>query len=109
MFGLVGGFMIFVLILFQSGYTDLTFHLPRNKTLLITGDSGIGKTSLMRVIADMWPHQGILKKHFKKTDAYFLPQKPYFPVGRLSLKQQLVFPAEENEEKSGNDGGELGF
>ncbi|CCD71214.1 ABC transmembrane type-1 domain-containing protein [Caenorhabditis elegans] len=82
---------------------NLTFHLPRNKTLLITGDSGIGKTSLMRVIADMWPHQGILKKHFKKTDAYFLPQKPYFPVGRLSLKQQLVFPAEENEEKSGND------
>ncbi|CAI2353970.1 unnamed protein product [Caenorhabditis sp. 36 PRJEB53466] len=82
---------------------NLTFNLPRSKTLLITGESGIGKTSLMRVIADMWPHQGILKKHFDKSDAYFLPQRPYFPVGRLSLKQQLVFPAAENGEKTGID------
>uniref|UniRef100_A0A1I7TFI2 ABC transporter domain-containing protein n=1 Tax=Caenorhabditis tropicalis TaxID=1561998 RepID=A0A1I7TFI2_9PELO len=82
---------------------NLSFNLPRNKTMLITGDSGIGKTSLIRVIADLWPHQGILKKHYEKSDAYFLPQKPYFPVGRLSLKQQLIFPAEENEKNTGND------
>uniref|UniRef100_A0A8R1DKW5 ABC transporter domain-containing protein n=1 Tax=Caenorhabditis japonica TaxID=281687 RepID=A0A8R1DKW5_CAEJA len=74
---------------------NLSFKLPRHKTLLITGDSGIGKTSLMRVMAEMWPHDGNLTKHFEKSDAYFLPQRPYFPVGRLSLKQQLLFPAEE--------------
>ncbi|CAO4380155.1 unnamed protein product [Caenorhabditis nigoni] len=83
---------------------NLTFNLPRNKTMLITGDSGIGKTSLMRVIADMWPHQGNLRRFYEKSDAYFLPQRPYFPVGRLSLKQQLMFPAMEDVEKiGGND------
>ncbi|EGT47017.1 hypothetical protein CAEBREN_16820 [Caenorhabditis brenneri] len=57
----------------------------------------------MRVIADMWPHQGILKRNYEKSDAYFLPQRPYFPVGRLSLKQQLIFPAIETDEKTADD------
>ncbi|KAF1751416.1 hypothetical protein GCK72_017970 [Caenorhabditis remanei] len=83
---------------------NLTFNLPRNRTMLITGDSGIGKTSLMRVIADMWPHEGTLNKHYEKSDAYFLPQRPYFPVGRLSLKQQLVFPAAKNGQDFEKDG-----
>ncbi|CAI5452559.1 unnamed protein product [Caenorhabditis angaria] len=69
---------------------NLTFELPLNQSLLITGESGVGKTSILRAISGLWPHQGILRKGFES--AYFLPQRPYFPVGRLSLKQQLVFP-----------------
>ncbi|CAB3399102.1 unnamed protein product [Caenorhabditis bovis] len=71
---------------------NLSFQLPRGSNLLITGESGIGKTSLLRVFEGMWPARGIIHKNYETRDSYFLTQRPYFPVGRLSLAQQLSFP-----------------
>uniref|UniRef100_A0A7I4YSN7 ATP-binding cassette sub-family D member 4 n=1 Tax=Haemonchus contortus TaxID=6289 RepID=A0A7I4YSN7_HAECO len=77
---------------------DLDLRLPKGKTLLITGGSGIGKTSLLRVVKKLWePCSGTIIRNFTHTNAMFLPQRPYFPPGSLSIRQQIIFPRLETE------------
>ncbi|RCN28341.1 ABC transporter, ATP-binding protein [Ancylostoma caninum] len=73
--------------------TDLSLKVPKNKTLLITGTSGVGKTSFVRVIRKLWkPSAGTIVRNFNPRNAMFVPQRPYLPPGQLSLRQQIVFP-----------------
>ncbi|KAK6033440.1 ABC transporter, ATP-binding protein [Ostertagia ostertagi] len=72
---------------------DLNLRVPKNKTLLITGSSGVGKSSLLRVIKKLWePRSGTIVRNFTHNNAMFLPQRPYFPPGSLSIRQQIIFP-----------------
>ncbi|MEM9804790.1 MAG: ABC transporter ATP-binding protein/permease [Cyanobacteria bacterium P01_D01_bin.56] len=67
---------------------DLSFALPSQKSLLIVGPSGIGKSSLLRAIAGLWQTgDGIITC---PEPIAFLPQRPYLPPG--SLQQQLLYP-----------------
>lgn len=69
---------------------DLGFDLPRAASLLIRGRSGIGKTTLLRAIAGLWPYvDGDIERPIEEK-ALFLPQKPYLPLG--SLRQALYYP-----------------
>ncbi|EYB96601.1 hypothetical protein Y032_0148g2622, partial [Ancylostoma ceylanicum] len=73
--------------------TDLSLSVPKNKTLLITGTSGVGKTSFVRVIRKLWkPTAGTIVRNFNPRNTMFVPQRPYLPPGQLSLRQQIVFP-----------------
>ena len=68
----------------------LSLELPRNSSLLIRGRSGIGKTTLLRAMAGLWPYvDGTIVRPVGQK-ALFLPQKPYLPLG--TLRSSLYYP-----------------
>lgn len=73
---------------------DLTFRLPRGGSLLVMGESGAGKSSLLRSIAGLWQAgSGSIERPAHKH-LMFLPQKPYMIHG--SLRAQLMYPMGEH-------------
>jgi putative ATP-binding cassette transporter len=70
--------------------TDLSLELPPTSSLLIRGRSGVGKTTLLRAIAGLWPYvDGTIVRPLDRQ-ALFLPQKPYLPLG--TLRSSLYYP-----------------
>ena len=61
---------------------DLNLTLTQGNSLLIQGQSGVGKTTLLRTIAGLWSYaEG--KIFCPQHNALFLSQRPYLPQGNL--------------------------
>jgi putative ATP-binding cassette transporter len=70
---------------------DLSLELPPISSLLIRGQSGVGKTTLLRAIAGLWPYvDGTIVRPVDQK-SLFLPQKPYLPLG--TLRSSLCYPS----------------
>ena len=70
---------------------ELSLTVKPGDALLITGDSGCGKSSLLRAIAGLW-HTGTgVIHHPPLEDLFFLPQQPYLQAG--TLRSQLIYPS----------------
>ena len=69
---------------------DLSLEASGNDRLLIQGESGTGKTSLLRAIAGLWKTGSgkIVRPDLEQM--MFLPQRPYLVLG--TLRDQLRYP-----------------
>ncbi|MEA3213339.1 MAG: vitamin B12/bleomycin/antimicrobial peptide transport system ATP-binding/permease protein [Chthoniobacter sp.] len=73
----------------------LSFQLPRRGSLLVMGESGSGKSSLLRTIAGLWQSGSGAIDRPAHNRLIFLPQKPYMVPG--NLRAQLVYPLSEED------------
>ena len=73
---------------------QLSLTVEANQNLLITGPSGVGKSSLIKAISGLWSNgQGII--HCPTDNILFLPQRPYLVLG--TLRQQLLYPNPDSD------------
>lgn len=71
---------------------DLDLRLHAGQALLIKGPSGSGKTTLLRALAGLWPYaEGEVGRPIG-TEALFLSQRPYLPLG--DLRTAIAYPAD---------------
>lgn len=74
---------------------ELNLVLKPGDALLITGDSGCGKSSLLRAIAGLWNTGSGTIQHPPLESCFFLPQQPYLQAG--TLRSQLLYPSGASE------------
>ena len=72
----------------------LDLRLEVGDTLVVTGPSGVGKTTLLRSLAELWPFtSGTLTRPCGPNETMFLSQMPYVPLG--DLRAVVSYPNEE--------------
>jgi vitamin B12/bleomycin/antimicrobial peptide transport system ATP-binding/permease protein len=63
--------------------------------LLVAGESGTGKSTLVRALAGLWPWGGGEVNFHPDRRLFMLPQKPYVPSG--TLRRAIAYPGAEND------------
>ena len=72
----------------QAMLRPVTLTARAGEWLLFAGRSGIGKSTLLRVLAGLWPYHG---GHYRiDGSCLFLPQRPYLPYD--SLRAAVCYP-----------------
>mmetsp|Transcript_78571 Transcript_78571/g.238366 ORF Transcript_78571/g.238366 Transcript_78571/m.238366 type:complete len:654 (-) Transcript_78571:103-2064(-) len=75
----------------QTLAEGLSLQLLGGQSLLISGDSGIGKSSLLRAIGGLWNDGAGRVELCSSSAVFFMPQKPYMSMG--TLREQLLYPS----------------
>jgi vitamin B12/bleomycin/antimicrobial peptide transport system ATP-binding/permease protein len=63
--------------------------------VLVVGESGTGKSTLVRAIAGLWPWGGGKILYRQGARLFLLPQRPYIPIG--TLRRAITYPTPEKE------------
>ena len=71
-------------------FERVSFDVRPGGHLLIMGNSGTGKSSMLRAVAGLWDRGSGEVVRPLTSQTMFLPQRPYCTLG--SLRQQLVYP-----------------
>ncbi|XP_062324161.1 ATP-binding cassette sub-family D member 4 isoform X1 [Osmerus eperlanus] len=82
---------------------NLNLKISQGSNILVVGNTGTGKTSLLRVLNRLWEaHSGFVQMTscFGPRGILFLPQKPYLTDG--TLREQVIYPLQKIYPQSGS-------
>lgn len=74
---------------------DTEVRIAAGERVLFAGESGTGKSTLVRAIAGLWPWGGGTIEIGKDLRLFLLPQRSYVPTGTLLRAAAYPAPAEE--------------
>ena len=69
---------------------DTDISIKPGERVLVAGESGTGKSTLVRAIAGLWPWGDGSIEVQKGAKLMLLPQRPYIPIG--TLRRAVVYP-----------------
>lgn len=70
-------------------------EIEPGERVLVAGESGTGKSTLVRAIAGLWPWGGGKVEFRRGSRVFLLPQRPYVPSGTLRRAATYPAPAED--------------
>ncbi len=74
---------------------NLTLTIKPGEHLLITGSNGVGKSSITKILGELWPvYRGLLSIP-DNNEIMILPQRVYFCIG--TLRDQIIYPMNQAE------------
>jgi vitamin B12/bleomycin/antimicrobial peptide transport system ATP-binding/permease protein len=73
---------------------EADIEIVRGEKVLVVGESGTGKSTLVRALAGLWPWgKGEILIQFEGL--FFMPQRPYVPLG--TLRRAVTYPLSPEE------------
>lgn len=74
----------------QQLASDVSLSIPRGGSLIIIGETGVGKSSILRSMAGLWTRGSGTMTMPPEAVSMFVPQRPYMMLG--TLRSQLLYP-----------------
>ncbi|GBP10403.1 ATP-binding cassette sub-family D member 3 [Eumeta japonica] len=74
---------------------ELSFEVRSGMNVLVCGPNGCGKSSMFRMLGELWPIFGGTLTKPPKGKLFYVPQRPYMTLG--TLRDQIIYPHTREE------------